>query len=70
MCRKIKEISCVRPRVYPHGVYATLAAAELAIVEYIEMIFNGERLHQALGYQTPNEVEMKYFDEQFELTAK
>jgi len=55
--------------VYPHGVYATRNEAELAIVEYIEMIYNGDRVHQALDYQTPNECETKYFDEQFALTA-
>ena len=62
--------------IYPHGVYATRNEAELAIVEYIEMIYNGDRVHQALAellrwwhWQTPNEVEAKYFDDQFALTA-
>jgi transposase InsO family protein len=34
--------------VYPHDVYATRKEAEMKIVEYIEMFYNGERLHQAL----------------------
>jgi len=55
---------------YPHDVCANRAEAELAIVEYIEMYYNSKRVHQALGYQTPNEFEAKYFDEQLELTAK
>ena len=35
--------------IYPHGVYATHDEAVLAIVGYIEMIDNGDRVHQALG---------------------
>jgi len=54
--------------IYPHGVYATRKEAELAIVDYVEMIYNGELVHQALGYQTPNEFEKKYVDERWELT--
>ena len=34
--------------IYRHGVYATRNEAELAIVEYIEMIYNSDRVHQAL----------------------
>jgi transposase InsO family protein len=48
--------------VYPHGVYATRDEAETSIMEYIEMFYNSERLHQALDYRTPNEVEAEYFD--------
>ena len=54
--------------IYQQDVFATRKEAELAIVEYIEMIYNGERLHQSLDYQTPNEFEANYFDEQLELT--
>ena len=55
--------------IYPHGVYATRKEAEMKIVEYIEMIYNSDRVLQTLGYQTPNEFEAKYCcDEQFELT--
>ena len=43
--------------IYPKGVYATRKAAELSIIEYIEMFYNSQRLHQSLDYRTPNEVE-------------
>jgi putative transposase len=56
--------------VYPQDAFATCQDAELAIVEYIEMFYNGERVHQALDYQTPNEFEAKYFDTPLELIAK
>jgi putative transposase len=56
--------------IYPQDVFATHREAELAIVEYIEMFYNGKRVHQALDYQTPNEFEAKYFDTLLELTAK
>jgi transposase InsO family protein len=52
----------------PHDVYATRAEAELSIIEYIEMFDNSKRIHQALGYQTPNEFEEKYGNE-MELTT-
>jgi len=55
--------------IYPHDVYVTRTEAEMKIIEYIEMFYNGERVHQALDYQTPNECEAKYFNEQWELTA-
>ena len=31
--------------------------AQQAIVEYIEGVYNGQRLHQALGYRSPEEFE-------------
>ena len=55
--------------IYPHGIYATRKEAKLSIIEYIEMFYNSERVHQALGYRTPNEFETEYFDREMELTA-
>jgi transposase InsO family protein len=46
--------------IYPHGEYKTRAEAELSIIEYIEMFYNSKRIHQALDYRTPNEVEQEY----------
>jgi len=46
--------------IYPNGVYKTREEAELSIIEYIEMFYNSQRLHQALEYRTPNEVECEW----------
>jgi transposase InsO family protein len=46
--------------IYPHGEYKTREDAELSIIEYIEMFYNSKRIHQALNYRTPNEVEAEY----------
>jgi transposase InsO family protein len=46
--------------IYPNEVYKTRAEAELSIIEYIEMFYNSTRLHQALEYRTPNEVEREW----------
>jgi len=45
--------------IYPHGEYKTRAEAELSIIEYIEMFYNSKRIHQALDYRTPNDVEQE-----------
>ena len=55
--------------IYPRGIYATRKEAEASIIEYIEMFYNSERVHQALDYCTPNEFESKYFDHEMTLTA-
>jgi transposase InsO family protein len=46
--------------IYPHGIYVTKKEAEMSIVEYIEMFYNSERVHQALDYCTPNEWELQH----------
>src|SRR5687768_4881457 len=41
-----------------HGAaWATLAEARAAIHDYIEVFYNRQRLHSALGYRTPAEVD-------------
>ena len=54
--------------IYPYGIYETREEAKTSIIEYIEMFYNSERVHQSLGYLTPNEFEAAYFDHEMVLT--
>jgi putative transposase len=40
-----------------HESYATLEDARLSVFQYIEIFYNTERIHQTLGYQSPNQFE-------------
>jgi putative transposase len=40
-----------------HESYADLEAARLSVFKYIEMFYNAVRLHQTLGYKSPNQHE-------------
>ena len=40
-----------------HESYANLEDARLSVFRYIETFYNPERIHQALGYQSPNQFE-------------
>lgn len=44
-----------------HEKYNTISEAELSVFEYIEIWYNKQRLHSSLGYLTPHEYEMKYY---------
>ena len=37
-------------------------------IEYIEMFYNSERVHQVLNYCTPSELEARFFDHEMVLT--
>ncbi len=41
-------------------VFPTREAARRAIAEYIEVFYNRQRIHSALGYKTPLEVAEEY----------
>ena len=43
-----------------HEEFADLEAARLSVFKYIETFYNPVRLHQALGYKSPNEFETEY----------
>jgi putative transposase len=43
-----------------HHSYADLADARSSIFQYIEMFYNRKRIHQKLGYMTPEQYEAKY----------
>lgn len=40
-----------------HHTYANLEEAQQDVFKYIELFYNSQRLHQTLGYQTPNQFE-------------
>jgi putative transposase len=40
-----------------HENFENLAAARLSVFKYIETFYNTERLHQTLGYKSPNQFE-------------
>jgi transposase InsO family protein len=44
-----------------HHDFMTREDAKLAIFDYIECFYNRNRIHQSLGYRTPDEVEKSYY---------
>ena len=40
-----------------HCVYANIAAARASVFDYIEVFYNRERIHETLGYLTPEQYE-------------
>jgi putative transposase len=44
-----------------HHDFNTREDAKLAIFDYIECFYNRNRIHQSLGYRTPDEVEKLYY---------
>ena len=42
-------------------IYPTRHHARIDIARYIELRYNAQRLHSALGYRTPNEVEHEWY---------
>ena len=43
-----------------HESYENLTAARLSVFKYIETFYNTERLHQTLGYKSPDNFEAEY----------
>ncbi len=44
-----------------YGVFENIDQVRLAVFEYVEGYYYNQRLHEALGYRTPREVEEEYF---------
>jgi putative transposase len=44
-----------------HHDFSTREEAKLAIFDYIECFYNRNRIHQSMGYRTPDEVERMYY---------
>lgn len=43
-----------------HESFTNLADARLSVFKYIETFYNQQRLHQTLGYKSPNQFEAEY----------
>jgi putative transposase len=43
-----------------HETFADLDAARLSVFKYVETFYNPVRLHQTLGYKSPNQFEAEY----------
>ncbi len=43
-----------------HEAYPNLEDARLSVFKYIEVFYNRQRLHQLLGYKTPEAFEAEY----------
>jgi putative transposase len=41
--------------MFHHQQFPTRARARLAVAEYMEVFYNRQRLHSAIGYRTPTE---------------
>ena len=49
--------SSLKNELVRHRPFANQAEARSAIAEYIEVFYNRQRLHQSLGYRSPEEFE-------------
>jgi putative transposase len=45
-----------------HTQYESLEAAQLGVFRYIETFYNSERIHQTLGYLSPNQFEARFLN--------
>ena len=47
--------AALKTEMYHRETFATRARARFAVADYIEVFYNRQRLHSALGYRTPTE---------------
>lgn len=57
---KVEELS--------HHFYENLLDLQNDVAEYVEF-FNAKRIHQKLGYKTPNQIEEMYWSGELELLS-
>lgn len=50
----------LKNEMYHRQAFPTRAAARFAVADYIEVFYNRQRLHSALGYRTPAEALTSY----------
>jgi len=53
--------SSLKNELIHHCDFATRDHARAAIFDYIELFYNRKRIHQSLGYRTPEEVERAWY---------
>jgi transposase InsO family protein len=56
--------SALKNELVYRTVFPTRKHARRAIVEYIEVFYNRQRLHSGLGYTTPEKAYQAYLDAQ------
>jgi len=52
--------SALKNELVHHETFSTRGEAKQMITEYIDRFFNRRRIHQSLGYRTPEQVEQEY----------
>lgn len=52
--------SVLKNELVHRTAFPTRAHDQRAIVRYIEIFYNRQRLHSGLGYRTPSEVQAEY----------
>lgn len=52
--------SMLKNEMYHRQKFTTRARARFAVMEYIEVFYNRQRIHSTLGYRTPAEVRQAY----------
>ncbi|MCA3032162.1 MAG: transposase, partial [Rhodocyclaceae bacterium] len=52
--------SALKNELVHHETFYTRDEAKQMITEYIDRFFNRRRIHQSLGYRTPEQVEQEY----------
>lgn len=58
-CPSFFPFSTLKNELVRHRQFQNQAEARYAITEYIERFYNRQRLHQALGYRSPEEFEQR-----------